>query len=150
MTRQRPIHDKPIVYRRAVAEGELRLNEMSRLAIRTHNVEKGEPLAAGEVAGLVAVKRTPELLPHCHPIPITGSSVELRLTETGVHARAEVETLWRTGVEMEALTAVAIALLTVWDMIKYLEKDPRGRYPTTRIGKIRVVTKEKRALPHAP
>jgi cyclic pyranopterin phosphate synthase len=147
MARQRRIHEKPVVYRRAVAEGRLRLTERSRRAIGAGRVEKGDPLAAGELAGLVALKRTHELIPHCHPIPITGSAVELRLEKNGVRARAEVEAIWRTGVEMEALLAVTIALLTVWDMVKYLEKNARGGYPGTRLGPVRVVAKEKAEAP---
>jgi cyclic pyranopterin phosphate synthase len=112
-------------------------------------VEKGDPIPAAEIAGLSAVKRTPELLPHCHPIPITGSRVTVTRTRSGVRAEAEVEALYRTGVEMEALVGVTIALLTVWDMVKYLEKDTSGAYPTTRLGPIQVVAKEKRPLPGA-
>jgi len=138
-----------VVYRKALARGELSLGAGARSAIRRGTVEKGDPIPAAEIAGLSAVKRTPELLPHCHPIPITGSRVTVTSTRTGVRAEAEVEALYRTGVEMEALVGVTIALLTVWDMVKYLEKDKRGAYPTTRLGPIQVVAKEKRALPGA-
>ncbi len=146
MARQRRIHEKPVVYRRAGATGELALTARSRAAIRSGSVEKGDPLAAAELAGLLALKRTHELLPHCHPIPVTGSSVEVRPTRSGVKVRAEVEALWRTGVEMEALVAVSVALLTVWDMVKYLEKDGHGGYPATRIHDIRVVEKLKQGV----
>jgi cyclic pyranopterin monophosphate synthase len=142
MARQRRVHEKPVVYRRAVAVGELRLAPRTRTAIRADAVAKGDPIATGELAGLLALKRTPELIPHCHVIPITGSRVEIRPTRVGVRAEAEVEAVHRTGVEMEALVAVAVALLTVWDMVKYLEKDSAG-YPTARIDGIRVVRKEK-------
>lgn len=145
MARQRPIHAKPVVYRRAVASGEIRLSAGTVRAIRAGSVEKGDPLRAAEIAGLVAIKRTPELLPHCHPVPITGSAVELTVAASGVRARVEVEALYRTGVEMEALVGVSVALLTVWDMVKYMEKDARGGYLTTRIGAIRVISKEKAA-----
>jgi cyclic pyranopterin phosphate synthase len=147
VARQRRVHEKPLVYRRAVAVGDLALAPGTVRAIRRGGVEKGDPIAAGELAGLLAVKRTPELIPHCHPIPVSGSRVEIRPTATGVRAEAEVEAIWRTGVEMEALTAVAVALLTVWDMVKYLEKDSAGRYPTARVRGIRVVTKEKGVPP---
>ena len=147
MTRQRPIHQKPIVYRRAVAVGELRLGPAARAAIQKGSVEKGDPRTSAEIAGLSALKRTPELLPHCHPIPITGAQVDVRSTRGGVRASVEVEALYRTGVEMEALVGVTVALLTVWDMVKYLEKDARGGYPTTRLGPIRVVSKQKAPAP---
>jgi cyclic pyranopterin monophosphate synthase len=146
MTSQRRIHDKPIVYRRALATGELRLSARSRRAIQEGTVEKGDPLLIGELAGLSALKRTPELIPHAHPIPITGSRVELRRTANGVRATVEVEALWRTGVEMEALVGATVALLTVWDTVKYLEKNAAGGYPSTRLGPVRVVHKEKRAM----
>ncbi|MCI4353670.1 MAG: cyclic pyranopterin monophosphate synthase MoaC [Thermoplasmata archaeon] len=146
MTAQRRVHRKPIVYRRALVEGALTLTERSRTAIRSGKVEKGDPLAAGELAGLMAMRRTAELIPHCHSIPLTGSRVVLRSSRSGVRVEAEAEALWRTGVEMEALVGASVALLTVWDMVKYLEKNRAGTYPGTRLGPIRVVSREKRAL----
>ncbi len=143
MARQRRVHGKPVVLRRAIAEGEIRLTPKGRGALRRGTLDKGDPIASGEVAALLALKRTPELIPHCHPIPITGSSVEIRPTRTGAKARVTVESLGRTGVEMEALVGVSVALLTVWDMVKYLEKDGGGGYPTTRIQGIRVLEKVK-------
>jgi cyclic pyranopterin phosphate synthase len=135
-----------VVYRKAVVEGDLALTIRSRTAIRTGKVEKGDPLAAGELAGLMAMRRTAELIPHCHSIPLTGSRVALHATRTGVRVEAEAEALWRTGVEMEALVGASVALLTVWDMVKYLEKNRRGTYPGTSLGPIRVVHREKRPL----
>ncbi len=150
MTAQRRVHEKPIEYRRAAAEGDLTLGLRARRAIRQGRVEKGDPFGAGELAGLVAIKRTAELIPHCHTIPLTGSRVTLKSSRTGVRAEAEVEAVWRTGVEMEALVGVTVALLTVWDMVKYLEKDRRGLYPTTRLGPIRVTEKAKRPPSERP
>jgi cyclic pyranopterin phosphate synthase len=147
MAKQRPLHRKPVVYRRAVAVGALRLTPRSRRAIRDGRVEKGDPMGAGELAGLAAMKRTAELIPHCHIVPLTGSRVVLRPSREGVEVESEAEAVWRTGVEMEALVGASVALLTVWDMVKYLEKDRDGLYPKTRLGPIRVVTKEKRRLP---
>lgn len=149
MTAQRRIHAKPLVYRRAIAEGMLRLRPATVRAIRRGTVEKGDPRTVAEVAGLSALKRTSELIPHCHPVPISGSRVDVRAVRGGIRARAEAEAVARTGVEMEALVAVNIALLTVWDMVKYLEKDRAGQYPTTRLGDVRVVAKRKAALPEA-
>jgi len=143
MARQRPIDRKPVSFRRADAEGELRLRSATRAAIRAGRVEKGDPISAGEIAGLAAMKRTSELLPHCHIVPLTGSSVDLALTPRGVRARVRAEALHRTGVEMEALVGTTIALLTVWDMVKYLEKDASGNYPDTRLGEVRVRRKSK-------
>lgn len=143
MARQRDVADKPRVHRRAVAVGELRTRPSTRSAIRRHRVEKGDPLAAGELAGLIAMKRTSDLIPHCHVVPLTASSVDLSLSRRGVRVRVEAETVDRTGVEMEALVGASVALLTVWDMVKYLEKDARGLYPATSLGPVRVVTKAK-------
>jgi cyclic pyranopterin monophosphate synthase len=149
MTAQRRIHDKPAVYRRAVARGSLKLKPATVRTIRAGRIQKGDPKAAAELAGILAMKRTPELLPHCHPVPLTGSRVEISLRPSGVEVEAEAEAIYRTGVEMEALTGATVALLTVWDMVKYLEKDAGGNYPTTRLGPVRVVRKEKRALEDA-
>jgi len=90
------------------------------------------------------MKRTPELIPHCHAVPLTASSVSLALTRRGVRVRAVAETIDRTGVEMEALVGASVALLTVWDMVKYLEKDARGLYPATSLGPVQVRAKTKR------
>ncbi len=143
MARQRDVGAKPRVHRLAIAVGELRLGPATRRAIRAGRVEKGNPIAAGELAGLLAMKRTPELIPHCHAVPLTSSAVEITVAARGVRVRAEAEAVERTGVEMEALVGASIALLTVWDMVKYLEKDARGLYPTASLGPIRVAVKRK-------
>ncbi len=147
MARQRDVGGKPKVARRAVVEGELAVAASTRRAIASRSVEKGDPLAAGELAGLLAMKRTPDLIPHCHSVPLTSSSVALRLGRRGVRVHAEAGTVDRTGVEMEALVGATVALLTVWDMVKYLEKDARGLYPHTALGPVRVVVKRKGASP---
>ncbi len=150
MTSQRPIHGKQLIYRRAVARGELRLRPSTVQAIRRGRVEKGDIVPAAELAGLLAMKRTPDLLPHCHPVPLTGSRVDVTVVPSGVRVEAEAEAIYRTGVEMEALTGATVALLTVWDMIKYLEKNAAGNYPTTRLGPVRVVVKEKSTMENRP
>ncbi len=141
MARQRDVGAKPPVHRRAVVVGELRVSAATRKAVRAGRVEKGDPFAAGELAGLLAMKRTPELVPHCHVVALTASAITLSLSRSGVRVRAEAEAHDRTGVEMEALVGASVALLTVWDMVKYLEKDARGLYPTTSLGPIRVARK---------
>jgi cyclic pyranopterin monophosphate synthase len=147
MARQRDVGGKPKVARRAVVDGEIALSARTRRAIRAGAVEKGDPVAAGELAGLLAMKRTPELIPHCHVVGLTASGVEIRPSARGVRVRVVAETVDRTGVEMEALVGATVALLTVWDMVKYLEKDARGLYPRTRLGPVRVVAKHKGAVP---
>jgi cyclic pyranopterin monophosphate synthase len=146
MTRQRRIHAKPLTYRRAVVAGALTVRPATARAIRDGRVKKGDPVAAGELAGLLAMKRTPDLIPHCHPVPLTGGRVDVTVRGRTVRVRAEAEALYRTGVEMEALVGATVALLTVWDMVKYLEKDAAGGYPVTRLGPVTVLTKEKRAM----
>jgi len=143
MARQRSVGEKPVVARLAVAEGRLALSPATARAIRRGRVEKGDPIAAGELAGLLAMKRTPELIPHCHAVRLTGSHVVLATGPRGVTVRAVAEALDRTGVEMEALVGATVALLTVWDMVKYLEKDGRGLYPRTSLGPVRLRAKRK-------
>ncbi len=137
------IRAKPDVPRRAVAEGTIRLRPATISAIRAGRVEKGNPIAAAEVAGLQAIKSTWQALPHCHPIPLTSAAVELEIRRDRVVCTTTVEATYKTGVEMEALYGASVALLTVWDMVKSREKDARGQYPATRIEGIQVVTKAK-------
>ena len=141
--RQRAVGSKPIVARRAVAVGRLTLRARTVAAIRAHRVAKGDPIAAGELAGLLAMKRTSDLIPHCHVVPLTASHVEIVPSGRGVRITAEAQSRGQTGVEMEALVGATVGLLTVWDMVKYLEKDARGLYPATGLGPVRVRTKQK-------
>ena len=136
---------KPVVAREATAEGLLRLRPATLEAVRGNRVPKGDVLATARVAAIQAVKKTPDVLPLCHPIPITGVDVTLEVEAEGVRARVTVKADYKTGVEMEALTAVTLALLTVWDMTKALEKDELGQYPSTRLEGVRVVEKHKGA-----
>lgn len=137
------ITEKPPVRREASARGEIKLLPSTVKAIREMQVAKGDALATAEVAALLAVKDTPRIIPMCHNIPITGVDVTLELDRELVRATVTVRSLGRTGVEMEALTGVAAALLTVWDMVKSLEKDETGNYPETEILGIKVVEKKK-------
>ncbi len=134
---------KPNVRRRAVARGEIRLRTATIRALRAGRVPKGDALATAEVAGLQAIKSTWQALPHCHPIPLTSAGVEFEVKADRVIATATVEATYKTGVEMEALYGVSVALLAVWDMVKSLEKDPQGQYPTARIEGVRVISKRK-------
>ncbi len=140
------ITGKGDVFRVARARGFIRLTEESLRRIREGKVEKGDVHSVARVAAILAVKRTPELVPLCHPIPITGVDVDLRTLDEGVEVEVTVKSVGKTGVEMEALTGVSAALLAVWDMVKRYEKDERGQYPHTRIERIEVVEKEKREL----
>jgi len=113
---------KAISQRRAVASGRVLMSPETVSALRDHRTPKGDPLETARVAGIMAAKRTAELIPLCHPLPLTHIDVSATLEADGVALSAEVTTNAQTGVEMEALTAVAVAALTVYDMCKALEK----------------------------
>lgn len=148
MSERDPIHmidvsGKETVRRRATAVGRIHLKKSTVDAIRKGEVKKGDPLTVAEIASIQAVKRTPDLIPLCHPIPIGSVDTSFTLGDSYVEARCTVAALYVTGVEMEALTGVAVALLNVWDMVKYLEKNEGGQYPDARITDIRVTEKRK-------
>ena len=100
-------------------------------------------LSPARVAATLAVKDTPRIIPMCHPIPLGAITIDFVQEETYIEATARVKSYGRTGVEMEALTGVSVALLTVWDMVKSAEKDEDGQIPVTRIARICVVEKRK-------
>jgi len=137
------VSGKPDVARRALASGEIVLQELTLASIRDGRVEKGDVFESAKVAALHAAKRVSEALPYCHPIPITATNVRLEAKEDRIVATVEVKATYKTGVEMEALYACAVALLTVWDMVKRQEKDEGGQYPHARIENLRVLEKEK-------
>lgn len=113
---------KSITSRRAVASARVLMSPATVTAIRDHTTPKGDPLETARLAGIVAAKRTAELIPLCHPLPLTHVDVRAQVHDDGVHLEAELTTRAQTGVEMEALTAVAVAALTVYDMCKALDK----------------------------
>lgn len=143
MAKMVDIGGKPDVRRRATAEGSIHLKRSTIEAIRRGRVEKGDPLATAEVAGLHALKAVWQVLPHCHPLPITAARVVFAVERDRIDVRTDVEATYKTGVEMEALYGATVALLTIWDMVKPLEKDATGQYPTARIDGVRVVKKAK-------
>ena len=114
--------NKEITTRRAVASARVLMSRETVLALREHRTPKGDPLEAARLAGIMAAKKTADLIPLCHPLPLTHVDIRANLEETGVSLEAEVSTNAQTGVEMEALTAVSIAALTIYDMCKALEK----------------------------
>ena len=137
------ISEKEVVHREAEAVGRIGLKVETIEAIKEGKVEKGDPLKVAEVASIQAVKRTPETIPLCHPVPITSATTEFDLGDDYIEVRCRVTADYKTGVEMETLVGVTAALLTVWDMVKYLEKDDEGQYPSTVITGVRVVEKRK-------
>ena len=108
--------------RRAVASARVLMSPETVAAVRAHRTPKGDPLEAARIAGIMAAKRTADLIPLCHPLPLTHADVRAELRDDGVYLEAEAATTAQTGVEMEALTAVAVAALTVYDMCKAVEK----------------------------
>jgi cyclic pyranopterin monophosphate synthase len=116
------VGDKAITAREAVARGTVDMSATARRLIRSGEVKKGDPLQAARLAGIMAAKRTSELIPLCHPLALTHVGVEITPTRTGYAIEARVRTSSQTGVEMEALTAVAVAALTLYDMVKAVDK----------------------------
>ena len=108
--------------RRAVATGFVQMSPATVAAIRTQSTPKGDALQTARLAGIMAAKRTGELIPLCHPLPLTHIEVRAKLDDTGVYLEAEAATNAQTGVEMEALTAVSVAALTIYDMCKAMDK----------------------------
>lgn len=135
---------KPEVYREATARGTLKLKSETIELIKEGKVEKGDPFYAAKIAGVLAAKNTSSLIPLCHPLPLTDVKVDIEMVDdSSVQVEATVKTRAQTGVEMEALVAASMALLTIWDMTKQYEKDDQGQYPHTLIQNIRVVRKVK-------
>lgn len=130
------VGDKPDTERLAIACGEVIMNRATLDLIRAGTIKKGDVLTVAQIAGIAAAKRTSELIPLCHPLPISHIDVVLSLDDTlpGVIIKASVKTTGKTGVEMEALTAVSVAALTIYDMAKAAEK-------TMKIQNIRLVEK---------
>jgi cyclic pyranopterin phosphate synthase len=125
---------KPETAREAVARGEIRVSAAALRAVRTGAVKKGDPLQTARLAGIMAAKRTAEIIPLCHTLPLSHVDVEITPTRTGYRIEARVGTIARTGVEMEALTAVAAAGLVVYDMLKAIDRE-------MVIGAIRLIEK---------
>jgi cyclic pyranopterin phosphate synthase len=128
------VGDKPVTERVAVARGHIAIGESALRAIRAGRIAKGDPLQAARLAGVMAAKKTADLIPLCHPLMLSQIDVDLQALEDGYRIEARVRTAGRTGVEMEALTAVSIAALTIYDMVKAIDKG-------MTIGSIRLVKK---------
>ena len=137
------ISDKSDVTRKATAAGEIKLKRETLEAIKNKEVEKGEVLETARIAAVMAVKQTSSVIPMCHNIPISSIDVRFDTGTDTIEATVEVRSVGKTGVEMEALHGVTVALLTIWDMVKSAEKDDTGNYPFTEIRNIRVIEKSK-------
>ena len=133
-TRMVDVTEKSVTFRTALAEGRVRMAPETVTLIRTGEAPKGDVLAVAQVAGVMAAKRTHELIPMCHPLRLTGVDLRFTLEGDAVHILAEVKCKGETGVEMEALTAASAAALTIYDMCKAVQKD-------MEIGDIRLLRK---------
>jgi cyclic pyranopterin phosphate synthase len=139
------VSDKPEILREATATGTVKLKNETVQLIKDAKVSKGDPFHTAKVAGILAAKKTSTLIPLCHTLPLTRVEIDLKIEgKTRVRVTANVKAKAPTGVEMEALAATAISLLTVWDMVKQYEKDAKGQYPSTAIENIYVVRKVKK------
>jgi cyclic pyranopterin phosphate synthase len=128
------VGDKPVTAREAIARGSITMSRQALAQIRRGAVKKGDPLQAARLAGIMAAKQTSALIPLCHPLPISSVQLELMPVTRGFDIEARVRTNAQTGVEMEALTAVAVAALTIYDMVKAVDKG-------MVIGRIRLMKK---------
>ena len=121
-TRMVDITTKPVTERQAVAKGMVRMKSATLSQLKQGKMAKGDVLAVAQVAGIMAAKQTSQIIPLCHPLPLDEVKVEFRLGEEGVEITARVKSTGKTGVEMEALTAVAVTALTIYDMCKAVER----------------------------
>src|SRR3954466_5467408 len=117
------VGDKPVTNREAVARGTITMSREALRLIRSGAIKKGDPLQTARLAGILAAKQTSSLIPLCHPLPLTHVSVDLTPSKKGYVIEARVRTTAQTGVEMEALTAVSVAALTIYDMVKAVDKE---------------------------
>ncbi|HUK80213.1 MAG TPA: cyclic pyranopterin monophosphate synthase MoaC, partial [Nitrososphaerales archaeon] len=136
--KQVDISSKPVVYREATATGRIRLKPGTIGLIRKGALEKGDPLALASTAAILAVKSTPSIVALAHPLRVERTEPQVRLGKDWVEVTVTVAAHEKTGVEMEALTAVSAALLNIWDVVKAYEKNSDGQYPSTAIQWIRV------------
>ncbi|MFQ6050345.1 MAG: cyclic pyranopterin monophosphate synthase MoaC [Candidatus Hydrothermarchaeota archaeon] len=136
------ISRKPHLYRESTAKGKIYLKEDTIKKIRKKEIKKGDVFSVAATAATLAVKKTPEIIPLCHPIPITGVDVDFDVSDNFIEAKVRVKNVGQTGVEMESLVGVTTALLTIWDMVKYLEKE-NSQYPYTKISEVIVLEKIK-------
>jgi cyclic pyranopterin phosphate synthase len=137
------VGEKPKQKRKAIATGKIKLQKETIAMIQNQEIKKGNVLTTAQIAAINAVKNTSNLIPLCHPLSITGIDVDFEIKNNEIIATLSVNSLGQTGVEMEAITGVSVGLLTIWDMVKAVEKDENGQYPDTMISNISVIKKEK-------
>ncbi len=138
------ISNKKVIPRIAKASGKIILKKETIERIKNKNVQKGDVITIAKISAINAVKKVPELIPLCHPIPINNVSIDIKIeSDNLIKVSCQVKSSAQTGVEMEALMGVSVALLNIWDVIKMYEKDDYGQYPLTVINDIKVDEKIK-------
>jgi cyclic pyranopterin phosphate synthase len=137
------VGNKPAIKRSATASGKIILNKETIDLVEKQTIRKGNVLTTAQIAAISAVKNTANIIPLCHPLSITGINVDFKVINTSIEVKVQVNSDGKTGVEMEAITGASVALLTIWDMVKSVEKDDDGQYPATRIKEIKVIEKIK-------
>lgn len=137
------ITEKSIVKREAKASGRIFLKKTTIEEIKDKKIKKGDVFETARIAGINAVKQTQILIPYCHQIPVSFIDFKFKANEDFIEVICHVKTEAKTGLEMEAIVGTSIALSTIWDMVKYLEKDENGQYPATSITDIKVLEKKK-------
>jgi len=138
------ISKKDTIPRIATASGKILLKKETIERIIQKKVEKGDVFTVAKISAINAVKKVPDLIPFCHPIPITNVNVDFEIEDNFIKVICKVKSIAKTGVEMEALTGVNVALLNIWDVVKMYEKDEKGQYPSTLIYDIKVEEKIKK------
>ncbi|AAT43646.1 cyclic pyranopterin monophosphate synthase MoaC [Picrophilus oshimae] len=137
------ISSKEIIKREASASGRIRLKSETLNAIIENNVKKGDVIETARIAGTMAVKNTAGVVPYCHNVPLSSIDFDFKVLNDCIESICTVKAIYRTGVEMEAIHGVMVSLLTIWDMVKYMEKDDNGQYPETLISDVKVLYKVK-------
>ena len=137
------VGEKTPLKRNAIATGKIKLQRKTIDMIENEKIKKGNVLTTAQIAAIQGVKNTSAMIPLCHPLNITGIEVDFEVKDNEIICTVSVNSQGQTGVEMEAITGVSIGLLTIWDMVKAVEKDKEGQYPDTTITDILVVKKEK-------
>ena len=141
------ISEKDAIIRIAQASGRITLKKETIEKIKKNEVQKGDVITIAKISAINAVKKVPDLIPLCHQIPITNVSVDIEiLDENTIKVTCIVKSIAKTGVEMEALTGVNVALLNIWDVVKMYEKNDKGQYPSTLISEIKVDEKIKKVM----
>lgn len=139
------ISEKDSIQREAKASGKIYLKKETVEIIKKKEVKKGDVFTIAKISAINAVKKVPEIIPLCHPIPINNVKVDFEIVDqNSIKVTCVVKSIAKTGVEMEALTGVSAALLNIWDVVKMYEKNEKGQYPSTLISEIKVEKKIKK------